>query len=547
MVKTAARSVPSPADPNSLAEMLVLGLDPYTGPFGDNEIRHLLNRSLFGFNEEVFNSNLYKGSLSRMIEALVTIPPMPAPPVVNYTNGVDIVEVKAKDGETWINEPWNDKIEYLRLLSLKTWWLDNILQSNTLFEKMVVFWHNHIPVEMVGVFHARQGYDYLSTIRKYALGNFKGLLKALTLDPMMLFYLNGTYNEKYAPDENYGRELQELFCIGKGPDSQYTEGDVKAAARVLTGYKTDFQKPSTYFAPGVHDTNDKQFSAFYGNKVIKGQAGYDGQAELDEMLQMIVTQPECAKYICRKIYRFFVYPEISAWTEANIITPLAKIFSDNNYEILPVVQTLLSSNHFFDPLIRLAMIKSPLDYAIGLNKQFGMQFPQHPGAIKQKFQAQTVLYYFLTNFQQDVGDPPNVSGWPAYYQYPNFDKSWITTHTIHQRGVHSDMLIWYGYQMGDQVARIDWVRYTANYIHASDPNALINDVLMTLFPMPVADQVKSFLKTILLSGQISDYYWTNAWNDWKQNQNDAMARNTVEIRLKMFYQYILQMDEYQLM
>jgi uncharacterized protein (DUF1800 family) len=547
MVKTVAPAVPFPADPKTLAEMLVLGLDPYTGPVGDNEIKHLLNRALFGFNEENFNSYLYKGSLSGMIEAVVAIPSSPSPPVVNYTNGVDIVEEKAKDGETWINEPWNDKIEYLRLISLKTWWLDNILQSNTLFEKMVVFWHNHIPVEMVGVFHARQGYDYLSTIRKHALGNFKDLLKALTLDPMMLFYLNGTYNEKFAPDENYGRELQELFCIGKGPDSKYTEGDVKAAARVLTGYKTDFQRPSTYFNPTVHDTNDKQFSAFYGNKIIKGRIGYDGQLELDEMLKMIVTHPECSKYICRKLYRFFVYPEISDWTEANIITPLAKIFSDQNYEILPVIKTLLSSNHFFDPLIRMAMIKSPLDYTIGLNKQFGMPFPQHPAAIKQKFQAQTVLYYFLTNFQQDLGDPPNVSGWPAYYQYPNYDKSWITTHTIHQRGVHSDMLIWYGYQMGDQVARIDWVRYTANYIHASDPNALIQDVLTNLFPMPVSDQVKAYLKTILLSGQISDYYWTNAWNEWKQNQNNAMARNTVEIRLKMFYQYILQMDEYQLM
>ena len=548
MIQSPATPLLHPTDPDkNLAEMLTLDLEPFEGAFDDNAIKHLLHRTLFGFRNEDFNKYLFKVSLKKAIDTLVETTPIPDPPKVNYTNGGDIKEPKAKDGETWINEPYDDKIEYFRLLSLKTWWLDQMLQSNTLYEKMILFWHNHIPVEMVGIFHARQGFDYLMTIRKHALGNFKDLIKALTLEPMMLFYLNGTDNEKYAPDENYGRELQELFCIGKGAGSKYTEDDVKAAARVLTGYKSDYVKPNTYFVPRVHDTDDKLFSSFYNNKVIKGKIGYDGQQELDEMLEMIVSNPECAKYICRKIYRFFVFPEISDLTEANIITPLAKLFKDSNYEILPVIKTLLSSNHFFDPLLRLAMIKSPLDYSLGLNRQFEMKFPQEASRIKSKYQAQTVLYYFLTNFQQDIGDPPNVSGWPAYYQYPQYDKSWISTHTIHQRGVHSDMLIWYGYQMGNEVAMIDWVTYSANYPHVSDPNLFIDEVLNNLFLIPISSEVKAYLKSILLSRQLSDYYCTNAWNDWKRNPNDAMARNTIEYRLKLFYQYILQMDEYQLM
>lgn len=538
---------PDEGEPKTLANMLTQDLEPYTGPWNEKTVKHLLRRTLFGTRHSEVQSYLALGNLTKAQNALFEIKPLNSLPIVNYTNGDDIKEPKAKDGETWINEPWINDIEYYRLLSLKTWWLDLMLKDTTIFEKMVIFWHNHIPVEMVGVFHARQSYDYLTTIRKYALGNFKQMVKALTIEPLMLFYLNGNENDKSAPDENYSRELQELFCIGKGPNAKFTEDDVKAAARVLTGWKTDYEKPKTYFATWAHDTEDKKFSGFYGNQTIKGKAGEAGKEELDDLINMVVNHPECALFICRKLYRFFVYPEISEWTEINIIQPLADKFIKSNFEILPVLKTLLSSNHFFDPLLHLAMIKSPLDYSIGFSRHFNMKFPDGPNDYKAKYQAQTVMYYFLTSFQQDIGDPPNVSGWPAYYQYPQYDKSWISTHTIHQRGVHSDMLVWYGYQMDDGVATIDWIAYTSTYAHPENPNTLIDDVLARLYDIPVDPEVKKYLKTILLSGQTNDFYWTGAWQEWKNKPNDPMARNTVEVRLKIFYQYLLQMDEYQIM
>ncbi len=520
-------------------------LNPFKGEFTDSHTRHLLRRTLFGVSKKDFT--FYRGrNLQTAIDFLFTRPEFPTPPIINYTNGNDIKEPNGSDGQTWINLEWNDKIEYYRLLSLKTWWMDLMLEDQSINEKMIMFWHNHIPVEMVGVFHARQSYDYLTTIRKNALGNFRDLIKAITIEPLMLFYLNGNSNDKNAPDENYGRELQELFCVGKGPDSKYTEGDVKAAARVLTGWKSDFLKPKTYFAEWAHDSNDKQFSAFYNSKIIKGRSGQDGMNELDEFLDMILSNPECSKFICRKLYRSFVYPEISEEVEATIITPLAQLFKDSNFEIKPVLQKLLMSEHFFDTSLEFSVIKSPLDYSIGLNKHFNMNFPTGNLEQKNRFQAQTVMYYFLTSFQQDIGDPPNVSGWPAYYQFPQFDKSWISTHTIHQRGVHTDMLVYYGYQYFDKVARIDWVLYTNTYDRAYDPNFLIEDVLSTVLGVEVAPEVKGYLKAFLLSGQLSDYYWTAAWNSWRSNPFDQMTRNTVENRLKPFYQYILQLDEYQL-
>lgn len=530
-----------------MSDMLQKGLQTYVGPMNSGSINHLLRRTLFGVTKADFSLFQAKGDLSSMIASLFSKPQVPGPPIVNYTDGKDIKEPTVADGKTWINEAWDDKIEYYRLLSLKTWWINLALYDQTITEKMIMFWHNHIPVEMVGVFHARQSYDYLSTLRKHALGNFKQLVKDLTKDPMMLFYLNGNSNDKTAPDENYARELQELFCIGKGPNAKFTEEDIKAAAKVLTGWKSDYLKPKTFFAAWAHDTSDKRFSSFYGETIIKGRAGDNGMTEMDELIDMIVGHPECALYICRKIYTYFVYPEISEQTEINIIQPLAKLFKENNYEILPVLQTLLSSEHFFDPLLRLAMIKSPMDYILGANRHFQMRFPQDLTEYKSKFKAQTVLYYFLTSLQQDIGDPPNVSGWPAYYQYPQFDKSWISTHTIHERGNHSELLVWYGYQMGDKVATIDWVAYIDSYPRAADPNYLIEDVLNTLFTTSIDPSVKVHLKSILLSGQLTDYYWTSAWSAWKANVNDTMFRNTVEIRLKLFFQYILQMDEFQLM
>lgn len=528
--------------PTSSLDKLMLGLEPYSGPMDEPAIKHLLRRSLTGIGYTDFQ--LYKGrSLNSILDSLLTKPKDPSPPIVNYTNGSNIIETFVRDGETWVNEPWDNNIEYQRLLSLKTWWIDNMLRDTTITEKMIMFWHNHIPVAMAGVFSGRMGYNYLNTIRKNALGNFRTLIKELTIDPMMLFYLNGNSNDKSAPDENYGRELQELFTIGKGPGSHYTEADVKAAARVLTGWKADYINPKVYWAAYAHDTNDKQFSAFYGNRIIRGRGGDEGKLELDELIDMILSNDECSKFICRKLYRFFVYNEISEFAEENIIVPLSKQFKDGGYEIKPIVKNLLSSAHFFDSQFRYAVIKSPVDYIIGLNKEFGTGFNAE---IKTRFQSQMILYYFLITLAQDIGDPPNVAGWPAYYQFPQYDKIWVNTHTSHQRGVHNDVMVYYGYQNNVNVSHIDWIAYVNSYAHPDDPNALIEDIFTRLYDSVPDAVVKKYLKNILLSGQLSDYYWTQAWNDYYYASSDLMKRATLENRLKPFFQYILQMDEYQL-
>ena len=133
-------------------------------------------------------------------------------------------------------------------------------------------------------------YTTQSLYRKYAFGNYKELIKAISLDAGMLKYLNGEKNTKTAPDENYGREMQELFMVGKGPGSGYTEDDVKSAARVLTGWRINWeQNTQSLFDPWLHDTDPKQFSGFYNNTIITGQTGENGANELDQMLNMIFS------------------------------------------------------------------------------------------------------------------------------------------------------------------------------------------------------------------------------------------------------------------
>jgi uncharacterized protein (DUF1800 family) len=187
---------------------------------------------------------------------------------------------------------------------------------------------------------------------------------------------NGYLNIASAPDENYSRELLELFTIGKGPGSQYTENDVKEAAKALTGWQINGTTYTSFFNSNRHSAANKTFSSFFNNRVITGRTGTTaGQLELNDLLTMIFNTQECAKFIVRKFYRFFVYYVIDAATEANVITPLADIFRTNNYEIKPVLSTLLKSEHFFDKWNQGCFIKAPADHVIGAVREMNAQFP----------------------------------------------------------------------------------------------------------------------------------------------------------------------------
>lgn len=508
------------------------------------EIHHLLKRTLFGIKQK--DLALINGkSLTEALDLLLSPSPAPLPPVNNY-NDANFTDPNVPAGQTWVKAAYDGNANGRRITSFKSWWVGLMLnQETSIHEKMVLFWHNHFATETIDINDARYIFKHNALLREYALGNFKQLVKEVTLDPAMLRYLNGYLNNKNSPDENYARELQELFTLGKGPKSNFTESDVKAAAKVLTGYTLNATTISSSFDPNRHDSSNKQFSSFYNNTVINGQTGINGALETDQLLNMIFMQEEVALYICRRLYRFFVYYEIDESTETNVIVPLAKVFRDSNYEIKPVLKTLFSSEHFFDPLNRACMIKSPVDLCIGLCREFNIQFPPATDYVNQYYMHDYIRTQ-ASNMQQNIGDPPSVAGWSAYYQEPQFHELWINADTLPRRSQFSDIMIGNGYTRNGKKINIDILSFVDTLSEPADPNKLINDSLGIIFSIEVTQSVKDFLKSILLSGQSTDSYWTAAWVTYKNNTSIVANRTIVLTRLQAMFKYLMNLPEYQL-
>jgi len=521
------------------------GTAAYTGSFGNTQLVHLLKRTLFGVKQADILSFTAK-PLNVVVDALLTTNVPPPPPVNNY-NDSSYNDANVAAGQAWVSAPYTDgTADSRRTASYKAWWLGRMLnQQQTIEEKMVLFWHNHFATQTVTIGDARYIYKHNALLRQFALGNFKQLVKQITLDPAMLRYLSGYQNVKTSPNENYGRELQELFTIGKGPNSKYTEDDVKAAARVLTGYTINATTISSGFDSTKHDTANKQFSPFYNNKTIVGKTGTGGTTELDDMLDMIFGTNECALFICRKLYRFFVYYVIDDATEANVITPLAAIFRANNYEIKPVLKAIFTSDHFFDPLNRGCIIKSPIDLQVGVCRDFNIVFPVETDYVNAYYMWDYIRAQSAT-ISQNIGDPPNVAGWPAYYLEPQYHELWINTDTLPKRNQFTDTMIGNGYTRNGKKIAIDVIAFTNALPNPLDPNALVTDVLAQLYVIDVSQQVKDFLKSILLSSQLADHYWYDAWYAYKSLPSDASNKAIVTTRLTAFYKYIMDLPEYQL-
>ena len=524
----------------------------YKGKWGKEQAAQLVRRTQFGTNWDdvnFFAALSFKKAIKELFNADDATP---APPLNNY-NDDKYTDEEIALGQSWVTATKQSGMNIgRRKNSLRSWWLGLMLnQKRSLREKMVLFWHNHFSTEMNKVDNPIFSYKHNALLRQYALGNFKDMLLAISVDPCMLKYLNGANNVKKAPDENYGRELQELFTVGKDKGSHYTEDDVKAAARVLTGFRIEnkiLAEAHGQFDPSRHDTSDKQFSSFYNNTVIKGLKDKEAAAELNAMIDMILEQEEVSRFICRKLYRFFVYHDIDDDTEKNIIEPLAKTFRKSKYEIKPVLKQLLSSRHFFDTNNRGALIKSPIDFCVGLCREYGIQFPGDDDYVNQYAQWYNVQNT-ANQLQQNIGDPPNVAGWPAYYQVPQFDKIWINSDTLPRRNQYTDRMITTGFARDKQKIMIDVIAYTKTFTNPGDPDALIDECAQRLYSVPLPDKERLYMKQgILLSGlqgKMSDHYWTDAWAKL-QDISDTINRKDVINKLKNLFQYLMNLPQYQL-
>lgn len=529
-------------------------LDPYNGPWTKREAIHLLRRVTFGLKKQDVDKVVAQG-LQAALNDLLVVDAIPDPPLNIYSTAQK-PDPDIPFGQTFVNAPINAALppEYYqsRRDVLKAWWVGNMIRQNcNITEKMTFFWHNHFAVASETIQIAQLMHQYYKLLRDNCLGNFKTLAKLISINPAMLRYLNGYLNSKAAPDENYARELQELFTIGKGPDSNYTESDVKAAAKILTGFRINpLVMPATYYFDFTqHDTSNKQFSAFYKNKLITGKILTQGEQELDELITMLFDNKETARHICRKLYRFFVYYDINDQIEQNIIIPLADYLIQQNFEIKKVLEKLFSSQHFYDVANRGCVIKDPLDYAVGMCREFDIAFPNPVDA------ASLINQYIgwgsigaLAAYQGlSVGEPPVVAGWQAWYQQPQFHEIWINADSLANKNrVAEGVTSPNGVIVLTVALKIDPTIFAAQMPIPSSAIDLVKDSVSYLYNYDLSDKSYNYFKSFLISGYPDDSYWTIAWLSYAANPTDPALKSAVVTRLNALYREIISQAEYHL-
>lgn len=524
-----------------------LGLKIFQGTWTALHSKHLLNRTMFGAKIADINYFTSRGLIASVDELLNVSNTLPAPPLNDY-NTSSFLDPNVPLGTTWVNDVSLDgTINSYRRTTYKKWLLSVCVgQERNIREKLTFFWSNHFGTETDTINYGTMVYNHHQILRKNCVGNFKQLVRDITTDPGMLRYLNGYLNTKTAPDENFGRELQELFTVGKDGGAKYSEEDVKAAAKVLTGWKIDAAF-NAVFDSTRHDTTNKTFSAYYRSKIITGKTGANGALETDELMTMLFENTDVAKFICRKLYRYFVYYFIDANVENNIIIPLANTFITNNYDIKPVLKQLLESEHFYDSIYIGCQIKSPLDHVVGFLRQYEIAFPDAVTDYGDAYFLYNNMVNQLNSMGQNPVDPPNVAGWPAYYQSPDFNELWINADTLPKRNKFTDLMLETGYSKNGKKIIVNTIQFAKTVCtNPADPNILIDSLFSFLTSTDIDASLKKTLKTqILLTGQTSDYYWTDAWNLYLSSPT-TINYNTVNTRLKALLKYIMNLPDYQL-
>lgn len=344
-----------------------------------SQVAHLLRRAGFGASEAELDQYTALG-FSGAVELLLN------PEQVNDSAAIARVEpLPNTPGERDVR----GKIE-----PVKFWWLSRMLYTQRpLQEKMVLFWHNHFATANSKVNNAVLMQQQVELFREFGLGSFETLLQKVTRDPAMLIWLDNRDNRKVAPNENYAREVMELFTVGIG---NYTEDDIKQAARAFTGHS--LRELKYVFNANQHDTRDKTFQ------------GETGNFDADDILGILVRHPATARFLTTKLFTFFVYEN----PDSETLDRLANTFVSSNFDTRSVLRDILTGPEFLSPRAFHAQIKSPVDLVVGSIKALNVQ-NVGPDATA-----------VLRRMGQDLLNPPDVSGWQG-------GSAWINSTTLFER------------------------------------------------------------------------------------------------------------------
>jgi uncharacterized protein (DUF1800 family) len=519
----------------------------YTGPWTKAEAAHLLRRTTFGATNQQILSAVSNG-MNATVSSILQIPISGEP--LAYDAGETIVP----QGSSWVNAVYpanqiqNQQTENARFKSLGAWITKNMNQEQLcIAEKMAFFWQNHFGVTATA--EARAMYHFIDLLRQNSLGNFKQLIKDVTVHPAMLLFLNGATNNVFSPNENYSRELLELFSIGKGNQiaagdySTYTETDVAAGAKILTGYTVTGIRSSTetqataIFNPILHDNTSKTLSYHFNSQVLPAA----GATEYANYIDVIFAQPQVAKYICAKLYRYFVNYDITSTIQTDVIDVLAQTFINSNFEILPVMQQLLTSDHFYDMSIRGAIIRNPLEMMMGVLNP--TQTIPNFGLVGD-YQTYISMYYVADTMGQSYIVPPSVAGWTAYYQAPAYSKLWINSTYIKKRFDIVSALVYTGVPIGTNVLKINHLGFLNGLSDPSNAPQVIDDICDVFFPKAIDAMDKMTLK-LILTGGLPDFEWTIQYTDYSNDPTNTVVSNPVMQRMQALMNVILKMPQFQ--
>ena len=367
---------------------------------GFDEARHLLMRTGMGPTPAEIRSTEaldYSAAIDRLLGKVRTQAQTPGPGWVSEAPNAIRARAQAQAAKDTVDgKPVQvaQKIvqEYGR--ELRAWWVEEMLATDQpLVERMTLFWHNHFTSSVQKVRYVPAMYWQNALFRREALGNFATLLREVTRDPAMLIYLDGVRSVARQPNENFARELLELFTLGEG---HYSEADIKNAARAFTGWTIDRETGRFHFNAQFHDDGEKTF------------LGQTGRFSGDDVVRILLSHPRTAETIVEKLWREFV----SLKPDPSEVKRLAISFRNGGYEMKPLMRAMLLSASFRDPANRAGLIKSPVDLIIGTVRVLGLPV-----------QEKTQLVRMMGGLGQIVFNPPNVKGWPG-------GESWITTNTM---------------------------------------------------------------------------------------------------------------------
>lgn len=286
-----------------------------------------------------------------------------------------------------------------RGLALKAWWYREMIDTpSPLTERMTLFWHNHFTSSLQKAKWPPLMYQQNLALRREAVGSFRRLLHRMAKDPAMVVYLDSARNLKRRPNENFAREVMELFTLGEG---HYTEADIKEAARAFTGWSVDRATGEFQYRRNQHD---------YGVKTVLDKTG---ELSGEDVLDILLEQPACAEYLTGKLWAAFV--DADEPPPVGELTRLAKVLREGDYAIRPWLEAALLSEAFWDPARRGRLVKGPVQLMVGTIRTFQLEVPDT-----------MILVRAGRQLGQDILDPPNVKGWPGHTR-------WITSSTLLQR------------------------------------------------------------------------------------------------------------------